>query len=140
MSVLGLHVVMQFMLVHYDCEICPFAHFPIYQVWELLWTWQWNFGFYKRRGTFFLTCWATVSFPRKTLIRWLKGKVVSVLFFLTEHHAMKAYWGSGGIAWRILWPRHQMEVSGRRQKFKCERAIARLYEFRHCWSSQWESC
>jgi len=29
-----------------------------------------------------------------------KGKVVSVL--LTEHHTMKAYWGSGGIAPRIL--------------------------------------
>jgi hypothetical protein len=30
-----------------------------------------------------------------------KGKVVPVLF-LTEHHAMKAYWGSGGIAPLIL--------------------------------------
>jgi hypothetical protein len=30
-----------------------------------------------------------------------KGKVVPVLF-LTEHHTMKAYWGSGGIAARIL--------------------------------------
>jgi hypothetical protein len=30
-----------------------------------------------------------------------KGKVVPVLF-LTEHHAMKTYWGSGGIAPRIL--------------------------------------
>jgi len=30
-----------------------------------------------------------------------QGKVVPVLF-LTEHHAMKAYWGSGGIAPRIL--------------------------------------
>jgi hypothetical protein len=28
-----------------------------------------------------------------------KGKVVPVLFFFfTEHHAMKAYWESGGIA------------------------------------------
>jgi hypothetical protein len=26
-----------------------------------------------------------------------KGKVVPVLF-LTEHHTMQAYWGSGGIA------------------------------------------
>jgi len=25
---------------------------------------------------------------------------------LTKHHAMKAYWDSGGIALRILWPRH----------------------------------
>jgi hypothetical protein len=25
---------------------------------------------------------------------------------LTEHHAMKAYWGSGGIAPRIIWPQH----------------------------------
>jgi hypothetical protein len=29
-----------------------------------------------------------------------KGKVVPVL--LTEHHAMEAYWGSGGIASFIL--------------------------------------
>jgi hypothetical protein len=29
----------------------------------------------------------------------VKGKVV---LFLTEHHAMKVYWGSGGIAPRIL--------------------------------------
>jgi len=33
-----------------------------------------------------------------------KGKVVPVL--LTEHHAMKAYCGNGGIAPLILWPRH----------------------------------
>jgi hypothetical protein len=30
-----------------------------------------------------------------------KRKVVPVLF-LTEYHAMEAYWGSGGIATRIL--------------------------------------
>jgi hypothetical protein len=30
-----------------------------------------------------------------------KGKVVSVLS-LTEHHAIKAYWGSGSIAPRVL--------------------------------------
>jgi hypothetical protein len=30
-----------------------------------------------------------------------KGKIVPVLF-LTEHHAMQAYWGNGGIAPRIL--------------------------------------
>jgi hypothetical protein len=30
-----------------------------------------------------------------------KSKVVPVLF-LTEHHAIKAYWGSGGIAPYIL--------------------------------------
>jgi len=31
-----------------------------------------------------------------------KGKVASVLFCLTEHHTMKAYWGSGSIAPLIL--------------------------------------
>jgi hypothetical protein len=31
-----------------------------------------------------------------------KGKVVHMLFFLTEHYAMKAYWESGGIAPHIL--------------------------------------
>jgi hypothetical protein len=30
-----------------------------------------------------------------------KGKVVPVLF-LTEHHTLKVYWGSGGIAPLIL--------------------------------------
>jgi hypothetical protein len=30
-----------------------------------------------------------------------KGKVAPVLF-LTQHHAINAYWGSGGIAPRIL--------------------------------------
>jgi hypothetical protein len=34
-----------------------------------------------------------------------KGKVVPVIFS-TEHHAMKAYWGSGDIVLRILRPRH----------------------------------
>jgi hypothetical protein len=34
-----------------------------------------------------------------------KGIVIPVLI-LTEHHAMEAYWGSGSIAPRILWPRH----------------------------------
>jgi hypothetical protein len=36
-----------------------------------------------------------------------KGKVVPVF----KHHAMKAYWRRGGIAPRILWPRHYMEAS-----------------------------
>jgi hypothetical protein len=44
----------------------------------------------------------------------LKYYIFPFLFstFLTEHHAMKAYMGSGVIAPRILWPRHYMEVSG----------------------------
>jgi hypothetical protein len=37
---------------------------------------------------------------------------VKLFLFLTKHHAMKAYWRSGGIPPRILWPRHSMEVSG----------------------------
>jgi hypothetical protein len=51
------------------------------------------------------------------VIRTLKGngKVVPVLLFFTEHHAMKTYWGSGGIAPRILWPRHYMEVGDQLQ-------------------------
>jgi hypothetical protein len=32
--------------------------------------------------------------------------------FITEHHAMKVYWGSGGVATRIN-NGHQMEVSGK---------------------------
>jgi hypothetical protein len=31
---------------------------------------------------------------------------LSLCFFLTKHHALKAYWGSGSIAPRIIWPRH----------------------------------
>jgi hypothetical protein len=42
----------------------------------------------------------------------LSHKVKLKLFLcLTKHHATKAYWGSEGIAARILWPRHWMEVS-----------------------------
>jgi hypothetical protein len=37
---------------------------------------------------------------------------VKLSLCLTKHHAMKAYWGSGGMAPLILWPRHEMEVSG----------------------------
>jgi hypothetical protein len=40
--------------------------------------------------------------------KWRQG----AFFFVTEHHIMKAYWGSGGTVPRILWPRHEMEVSG----------------------------
>jgi len=32
----------------------------------------------------------------------VKGKVVPVLSFVTEHHAMKVYWVSGGMAPLIL--------------------------------------
>jgi hypothetical protein len=28
------------------------------------------------------------------------------VLLLTKHHAMKAYWGSGGTALLILWSRH----------------------------------
>jgi len=39
-----------------------------------------------------------------------KGKIVPVLFFLTEHNAMKVYW-----EWRYIsmhsWPRHFTELS-----------------------------
>jgi len=31
--------------------------------------------------------------------------VVPVIF-LTKHHAMEAYWGSGGIAPMYSWPQH----------------------------------
>jgi len=39
---------------------------------------------------------------------------VNVMFSLciNIHHAMKTYWGSGGISPRIPWPRHCMDVSG----------------------------
>jgi hypothetical protein len=40
-----------------------------------------------------------------------KCRVVPVLL-LTEHCAMKAYWGNGSIDPFILLPRHEMEVSG----------------------------
>jgi hypothetical protein len=33
-------------------------------------------------------------------------KKVKLPLCSTKHHAMKAYWGSGGIAPLILWPRH----------------------------------
>jgi hypothetical protein len=36
----------------------------------------------------------------------LKNVKVKLSFCLTKHHPMKAYWGSGDIAPRILWLRH----------------------------------
>jgi hypothetical protein len=38
------------------------------------------------------------------LLAWYlgKSKVVCVLSILTERHAMKAYWGNGGVNPRIL--------------------------------------
>jgi hypothetical protein len=36
----------------------------------------------------------------------IKGKMVKLSLCLTKHHAMKTYRKSGGIAPRILWPRH----------------------------------
>jgi hypothetical protein len=33
-------------------------------------------------------------------------KLSLCFFFLTEHHSMKVYWGRGGIAKVIVWPRH----------------------------------
>jgi hypothetical protein len=41
----------------------------------------------------------------------LKGRGKGIPYALTEHHAMKANWGSRGIAPLILWPRHYIEVS-----------------------------
>jgi hypothetical protein len=38
------------------------------------------------------------------LLRWSKRKLSPCL---TKRHAMKAYWGSGGIDPDIVWPRHQ---------------------------------
>jgi len=42
-----------------------------------------------------------VSVAQTIKVKSKKGKVVPVLF-ITEHHAMKVYWGSGCIALRIL--------------------------------------
>jgi hypothetical protein len=51
-------------------------------------------------------CRANQSISMTLLLLFLKGKKVKVKlslhFFLTEHHAIKAYWGSGGISPRIL--------------------------------------
>jgi hypothetical protein len=38
----------------------------------------------------------------KTVLSESKNVKLSLCFFLTEHHAMKAYWGSAGIAPHIL--------------------------------------
>jgi len=38
---------------------------------------------------------------RECISSWsilMKSNIVPVLFFVTEHHAMKLYWGSGGIS------------------------------------------
>jgi hypothetical protein len=60
-----------------------------------------------------LTAWWLNTVPANAS-RILHGRHVFKLSlcFLIEHHSMKAYWGSGGgIAPRILWRRHLMEVS-----------------------------
>jgi hypothetical protein len=86
----------------------------------LLWTRQWNSGFHKRRWISWLSEWLLASqeglYSVSYLVPWLgvvlhyiitsnyisegKGKVAPVLS--TEHHPMKAYWGSGDIAPPIL--------------------------------------
>jgi hypothetical protein len=42
----------------------------------------------------------------------LHTRQIKIKLYLCEHHAMKTHLESGGIAPRILWPRHYMEVSG----------------------------
>jgi hypothetical protein len=49
---------------------------------------------------FQVPCFSLKAFPKMC-----KVKVVPVLFS-TQHHAMEAYWGSGGIVPLILWPWH----------------------------------
>jgi len=47
--------------------------------------------------------WLTMGQNARVKLLESKGKVVPVLL-LTEYHAMKTYWGSGGIAPHILDP------------------------------------
>jgi hypothetical protein len=72
-----------------------------------LWTRKGTFTLIKGLNVYEVWNKLRVQWPNRSLH---KGKVVPVL--LTKHHAMKAYWGNGGISTRILWPRHQMKVSG----------------------------
>jgi hypothetical protein len=51
------------------------------------------------------------TLPQISLIDKGKKVKVKLSLCLTKYHAMKTYWGSGDIAPRILWPRHEMEVS-----------------------------
>jgi hypothetical protein len=44
-----------------------------------------------------------LQFTRSEVALFIPG---IAFFFKTEHHVMKAYWRSGGIAPSILWPRH----------------------------------
>jgi hypothetical protein len=63
----------------------------------------------------FESVWNLVSHHKGTQLRVFENRRVKVklpLCFLTEYPAMKAYWGSERIAPCILWPRHQMVVSG----------------------------
>jgi len=49
-----------------------------------------------------------VSFStfRKEPVKFKCKVKVNLCLCLTKHYAMKAYWGSGGISPRILWPLH----------------------------------
>jgi hypothetical protein len=68
----------------------------------------------REHKTFQVLIWSDVSdaatwHVNASAMLLLPGKVKVELFLSfveTEHHAMKAYWVSGGIAPRILWLRH----------------------------------
>jgi hypothetical protein len=54
---------------------------------------------YKSYGNFFFQSMATFGNS------FCQRKYISIRLCLTKHHAMKTYWGTGGIAARILRPR-----------------------------------
>jgi hypothetical protein len=64
------------------------------------WTREWTFVFHKRQGIFRLD--EFVTYECRSVEVWQVKVKLSLCFFLTEHHAMKAYWGSGGMTPRIL--------------------------------------
>jgi hypothetical protein len=78
----------------------------------LLWTLQWTLEFHKREGILWLGERLSASHEGLCsmelvdicgLYRTIGVKVkVKLSLCLTKHHAMKAYWESGGIAPRIL--------------------------------------
>jgi hypothetical protein len=61
--------------------------------------------------------WHATGYKLQVRIEGKKNVKLSLYFLLTEHHAMKAYWGSGIITPRILWPQPMVPILSQMQLY-----------------------
>jgi hypothetical protein len=81
-----------------NCYISYMVNFMYSRFWEMSYI---SRGYYLRMMCH-VDC-TRIFIRRCGIVYKCKGEVVPVVFFLLiEHHALKAYWGTGGIASRIL--------------------------------------